>query len=542
MHQLRKWIFILVLAAFSSVFAQQVVKRVGEIKYISQQSYYINLGSNQGLSVGDTLIVKRNSRVIGRLVVENIARHSAACKKLNAGMNFQQRDRVEGLVRIKTSRVGPISPQKQTREVRDNPTYRRTRPSRSARKAKKQKDNDVSGRFGLQTLWFKDHSGSNLDYRQIGLRSKIRVQRLFGSPLELQMRWRSRSHHRDRVVGSSVSADEWTHRVQEFSLRYTSRNSPYEFGVGRLLAGEIRGLGYIDGGMFSVNFYGPFKVGVIGGMEPGLRNSGFQTQERKFGAFVGFQEGDYNTRRIESTFAFSGSYHSSTVSREFMYVQNSYSMGSRFSVYQTMEFDLNRGWKNANNAFLQLTNFFLSARYSPTNFLSVDLSYDARKAVKIYETRSIPDSLFDETTRQGMHAGVLLRFSRNIRLSTNFGLRLRKGNLQNTRSMSSSLTIRRVLHTWTTVNARFSYFSTMFSRGYRPNLSLRVPMTRKLSVNFSGGMYIYQIGGTTTQNKWFETLSYYRISRRFYTNLGYRLFIDEQLKSGRVFLETGVTF
>ena len=52
----------------SPLLGQQLVKRVGEVKYISQQSYYLNLGTKQGLKAGDILNVRRNGRLIGRLI------------------------------------------------------------------------------------------------------------------------------------------------------------------------------------------------------------------------------------------------------------------------------------------------------------------------------------------------------------------------------------------------------------------------------------------------------------------------------------------
>jgi len=522
------------------MFAQTKTQRIGEIKYISQQSIYINVGRNQGVSVGDTVRVLRNHRLIGRLVVENVASHSSACKRVSGKRPFKQGDGIEIFVRVSSKPAPDVSAPAvaKTPPATSKPSYQK----KYRKRRRVVKNNQISGRIGVQSIWLNDQSGSNLGYKQFGMRSKIKVKRFLSLPLEFQMRWRSRNHQRDRFVAGVVDESNWTHRVQEFSLQYHAKNSPYEVGFGRLLSREVRGLGYVDGVAISMNLYGPWKVGVVGGTEPGLENSAFQTNEQKFGAFVTVERGDYQSKRLESTFAFSGNYHSAKVSREFFYFQNAFNMGSRFSVYQTVEFDVNRGWKGRTSSVFELTNFFLSTTYSPTSSLTLNASYDSRKAVRIYETRSIPDSLFDESTRQGLHAGLTLRLSRTIRFSSSVGVRFRRGDLDNTYSASTSLSVRQIFNTWATANLRFSFFSTMFSKGYRPQLMVRLPVTRKLSTNISAGSYILQNGPTTTRNNWWEATAYYRISRWLYTNVGYHAFLSDQLQSGRIFVESGVVF
>ncbi|MFQ5823038.1 MAG: hypothetical protein ACE5JB_03185 [bacterium] len=527
----------------TSLFGQTLTKRVGEVKYISKQSYYINLGSGQGLSVGDTVFVIRNNRVIGKLLVENIAKQSSACKLLVQKQTIKQGDSVTIFVRILNDETidEKSNVQKNRKPERISKSAQNDR--RSSRRSKKRNVNRIKGRFGLQSIWFDDMGNSNFDYHQLALRTKLKVEQFFGLPMQLRFRWRSRAHTRERVLSHDISDSEWTHYVYELGLVYDHNDSPYEFGFGRILSRQIRGLGYIDGGLFSIKMNNLFRFGLAGGTQPSLRDSHFQTEEQKFGIFLNFERGEYQTQRISSTIAFSGRYHGGEVSREFIYMQNNFWKGMKFSIYQTVELDFNRGWKQENGkSKLQLSNFYISTRYRPFDFLSLTFSYDARKNIRVYETRSIPDSLFDETTRQGLHTGIILRLTNRIRLSGNFGIRFRKGNLKNTLSASGALRVRNIFQTWATFNARFSYFSTMFTKGYRPTVNIRIPVLRNLSFNLGGGSYIYQTGSLMTNSNWLETDGYYRINRWLFMNFGYRLFLDNRLKSGRLFLETGVVF
>ncbi|MFQ5709618.1 MAG: hypothetical protein ACE5HO_19350 [bacterium] len=535
------WIF-LTLFCSSLLVAENVARKTGEVKYISKHTYYIDLGTNQGLSVGDTVSVRQRNRTVGLLVVDHVAKLSASCHLILEKKTIKRGDRVEILLPL-SKHTASVAGTETIKQESPSSTAPKTRYRRYTRKRNRNGPNRIKGRMGIESLWFDDRSNSNLNYQQLALRSTLTVQKFMGMPLELRLRWRSRAHIRERSLSSSIPKNEWTHNLYELGLVYEDDNSPVEFGFGRILSHRVRGLGYIDGGLLSVKLRGPWRVGFAGGTQPSLRSSGFQTEEQKFGVFLNFERGEYESQRLSSTVAFSGRYHSGAVSREYIYLQNNYWKGSRFSVYQTVELDLNRGWKHRRGASsIQLTNIFVSTSYRPNAVLSLSFSYDARKNILIYETRSIPDSLFDETIRQGLHSTISVSLSRSVRLSGSFGVRFRNGNLKNTTSAAWALSVRHLFNTWATFNARLSYFSTQLTSAYRPNLNFRIPVLYNFSVDLSGGSYIYETGSRTTKSSWLETKGYYRINRRLYANLGYRMFFDQRLRSSRFYVETGVTF
>ncbi|MFQ5641807.1 MAG: hypothetical protein ACE5IR_27850 [bacterium] len=527
----------------SSVTALPRIKRVGEIKYISKQTFYINLGSKQGLGIGDTLVVKRKNRGIGVLIVEHVSKLSVACRSVLSRSKLKQGDLVEFVVSVKPSQPKVSAPDSLRKRQRKRMSSSFQKTVKRSTRRKRGETNIIQGRISLQALGLDESGGAHLDYSQMALRAGLKVKRFLGMPLNFRFRWRSRSHHRERELSSEFSDNEWTHNVYELGLVYENDDSPYEFGFGRVLSHRIRGIGYVDGGLFSAKMRGPWRVGLAGGTQPSLRGSGFQTEEQKFGIFLNFEEGEHRTQRISSTVAFSGRYHQGKPSREFLYLQNNFWKGAKFSIYQTLEVDINRGWKSdGRHNSIQFSNLFVSTHLSPRETLSLTLSYDARKSVRVFETRSIPDSLFDETTRQGLHTGITLRLPNHIRLSGNFGMRFRKGNLKNTTSASAALSVRNVFNTFASINVRFSYFSTMFTKGYRPNFSVRIPIRRELLLNLGAGSYVYQTGYKTTRSNWVQVDSYYHLNRWLFANLGYRLFFDERLRSSRVFVETGVVF
>ena len=95
-----------------------------------------------------------------------------------------------------------------------------------------------------------------------------------------------------------------------------------------------------------------YRLGVAGGTEPDPDNSSFDADNSRAAVFLSFEGGSPENQRIASTVAFSGSYHSGTVSREFVYLQNAYSYTRRFTAYQSLEIDINRDWRRGSGGKL----------------------------------------------------------------------------------------------------------------------------------------------------------------------------------------------
>lgn len=527
-------LFLVCIINLQPATGQVLKSKKGHVKYISQDSYYVDLGSGDDLGIGDTLNVTRNGRSVGRLAVQHIAESSAACILLNSSRSIQANDVVQVWVRNKQ-----VKQQVSTSKMEPSSKFKKSAVAGNKRRRKrKKKTNNVSGNIGLQGIMFQDKTGRGSNYNQFGLRSRFKIKQVMGTPFEFRFRSRSRTHDRETTFNPLISGNDWTHSVYELSFLYAVDSSPYELGFGRVLSNKIRGLGYIDGGLFSYKMADNWSIGLAGGSEPRLSTSSFKANKHKFGLFANYEI----EHKLSSTIAFSGSYNNSDISREFIYLQNNYLLGRKFSIYQTVEVDLNRGWKGATGNSVQLTNLFVNARYSPIKPLSLNVSYDRRKLVRVFESRSIPDSLFDETARQGLRAGFSLNLPYRTRLFGNFGLRFRSGDLSSTTSVTGGFSARQVFNTNISVSSRVAYFSTMFSEGIRPTLQLRIPILRKFSTNFGAGGYVYKIGQQTTTNYYLDGSAYFRLHRLLYFNAGTRLFIDKELESNRLFLEMGATF
>ena len=343
---IRKYFLSFILTMVVSLaFAQELKFR---INYISVDNVFIEAGTNNGIQVGNRLTVKDNGKVIAELEVVYVARSSASCRIIKKERALQIGDYAfaDSIFIPDTSVSAP--PVRRSRDIK--------MPEKQKRKIPLTR---VSGSLSLQWYQFNDLSSSKLDFRQPTLRFSLRGRRLWGLDYNLRIRFRSNYNQRERRYNSNVPANEWRNRLYEFSLSYDREDAPFQYRIGRIISGQFSGVGYIDGLSLQYNAAKSFSMGLFAGTQPEWQYSGFQTSIQKYGLYARYKHGTYEGQRFESTLSAVGAYHGSTISREFVYWQSTYSLGRILSLYQNLEIDYNQGWRqNKTGESLSLTGVY----------------------------------------------------------------------------------------------------------------------------------------------------------------------------------------
>lgn len=499
-----------------------------QVNYISADAVYLNVGSRAGLEIGARVSVMRDGAEVAVLEVVHVSSHSASCRvvsqtsapKVGDGVFFEavQREAPE-------TRVTPAAPA---------PVKEETRPRHARR---------VRGNVAVETMWQKDLGDPGFSSTQPGVSARIAVLNPFGAPGTLRIRHRTRFYHRSRAFSNESDTNEWAHRLTEFGWYLDVGAERDAVGFGRVLNPYIRGLGMMDGGYVSTAVGEHLRVGAAGGLDPDLQTTDMQTDVSKYGLFVAWEDGSYDTRRYAGTFAFSGSYNAGTIDREFAYVQNTFSLARRVSIYHSMEVDLNRGWrKDAQGQSLSFSNTFATANVTVNRFFAVDASYDARRNIRDFHFHDSPDSLFDDALSTGYSAGLALSFPRHVRLRARAGIRHRDGEPDDNRHASASLTAAQFPFRGQAVAARLSISDTPFVTGYRPSLSYRFSATRRTLVTLGAGAYIYKQTLDTTSSRFVEASVHQTLGRRYFAAGNIRRIIGDAVESMSLYLETGLSF
>ncbi len=530
-----RWVLLSVLiplVASPLTFARSGKSRSAKVTYVASEAVYINAGVNQGLSVGDSLVIVKKTDTVAVLLVTHVSQKSAACEALRSARTIVVGDRVSlhGL----QPTAGATQQERTYRPASERITSRR-------RRRKHDEKNALSGSVSFDNLLRQDLTGSGLSSDQFGVRSNITVENIGGTGLRFDMRHRSRLYHRSQSFVAGFDKNEWSHQVFELGVSYGDDSSPVRWGAGRLLAPGVRGMGYLDGAYLLRRVSPTVQFGIAGGLTPDAQTSGVRLKTTKGGMFVTYTNTFSARHKVTLTGSLATEAESFNVSRDFLYLQNSYRYASIVSLTQSMEVEINRGWRHdISGKRFEISNYFGTVNANMGSKASVYVSYDTRKNVRHFDDLNTPDSLFDNSTHRGIRSGFRLRATRNVRLWGNIGVRYREGISGNNTFGSVGTRLNRFPSRGHSLTLSMSYVQTQFTTGYRPNVTYRFPVGRQMRFSVSGSAYLYKTAATTVTNYYFDVGASRPIGQRYFFTGSYRQYIDGNLLSGELYTEIGV--
>ncbi len=523
------------IAAFSATAIVSAATKA-KVTYIASEAIYINAGTNAGIEIGDTLAVTKQSDTLAVLVVTNVSGSSAACELIDSRRELKVGDILQLAKYATTPKTGK-SYEGEVVQDEGNGKIKRSRRARDAQNA-------LSGGISLENLYRKDQTGSRLSSNQAGLRSRIKVKNISGSGIQFEMRHRSRLYQRSRSLRSSSvtgGSDEWSHQIYSFGLSYGDDNSTVSWGVGRMLAPHVRGMGYIDGGYVIRRVNERLHLGIAAGVTPNAQTSSIQLNRRKLGAYARYVAGDASKQRVSVTASLTSVLESFSVSRDFLYLQSSYSRGRWLSLSQSFEVEFNRGWRYelAGKRF-DVSNYYGTANFNVMTSASVYITYDARKNIRRFDNADTPDSLFDGSTHRGFRGGFRLNNLKNLRFYGNLGVRLRQNAFGNNTFGSLGARINRLPRRGHSLALSMSFVRTQFTTGYRPNITYRFPIGRQTRFNVTASAYSYNTASTTITNFYLDIGASRPLGRRYFLTGSYRQYFDSNLQSAELYTEIGL--
>jgi len=538
MTKIQVFVYVLLTIIYLNLLpAQNTQSQVYQVKYISAENVYLDAGKLQGLNVGDRLLIKRDGQTVAEIEVKYASDHSASCSIINSTLSIKAGDRAfihKSTAEPDTILVSPVIKGSQSEIQKDT---KPTTPPSSRRKR-----SPFSGTVSLQYYYWKDLYETQLDFSQPTLRLSLRGRQLWGKDYNLRIRARLRHNQRARSLNTNAPEQEWRNRVYEISFSYDNTNAPVNYQIGRIISNKFSGVGYIDGVLLQFNASTNFHIGIFGGSQPQWQYSSFQTSIQKYGAYLNYVSGDYSGGRFESTLAAAGEYHGSTVSREFIYFQNSFYLSRKWTVFQSAEVDLNRSWrKDIAGESVSLTNLFVSAQWNILSNLMVGAMYDNRQNYLTYETRSLADSLFDEALRQGLRGTVTLILPQNYRLFGNFGIRKRETDTETTKSYAAGLSKINFLIPNMRLNLNAAGFSNFFTNGLNYSLIVGKYFGNRFNLDMAYGGYLYSLKADNSNrtNRWVRINLLTDLIKKIFLSGQYEYDWGDDMKGHRVLVEIG---
>ncbi len=477
---------LLILALHTVAHASSFV-----VTYRSLELVYIDGGRNDGLSVGDRGEIRRDDQIIAELDIAHIAAHSASCRIISQSGEIVVGDTVSISVSIPKPDVQDTVSQASS-GFRDSPRW-------SPKSVGRQNDRPVvDASVGLRVSHWDDHNSSNLDFTQTNASLRLQVSNLWDGKLAASFRTRGRHNLRARSYSSSAPESDWDNNIYEFSLLYGAEDDAFHLHAGRIAPRRVSGLGRFDGALIE-QVFSRLVIGAFAGAEPAWQYHSRDAALHKMGGYAGYTAGSRRATNVDLTLAAIAEYHASTVSREFLYTQGRFNIGSRLNISHTAEIDINRSWRktNAGETF-SVSSLYLYARWQVTHGLAASVNFDNRKTPWTYDTRDVADSLFDDNLRQGLRGRLDVNLPFRVVGQVGAGVRDRGDDLKPTHTYTAGLRQSGAILRGLSLRANVSNFEGDSEHGHNTNFNITQSFPHQVSIGLGYSTYYYSLGPDET--------------------------------------------
>ncbi len=533
-------IAIIALIAMAVAIEGQTTKKTFRVDYISTEFAYLDGGSADGLIVGDTLTVAtRDSSKIG-LEIAYVSAHSASCKILGAIDELHIGDKA---IFAGPLTIPQIADDTVKTLVKSDSAATHPLPSKpvlaNAPKAR------IDGTVSMIYFKWHDRSAANLDFAQSTFRLDLNARHLWGKDITLSIHSRARYDQRQRVLSSVVPQNAWENRIWEFSISYDDPHAPVSIFLGRISPRYASGIGYLDGLMVTSHLSGKLNAGLFSGSNPEFMYNEPRLSLFRGGFFLNYKTGDYKGYHAEQNAAAIGEYHRQNVSRELVSIQGNMGYTSRWSLYHTVELDINRSWRRfkAGNS-TSLSFLYLGGNLALSRWLGIGVNYDYRKNYWTYDNRLLPDSLFDIRADRG--TGTQLRLTLPGRIYGYSGVNVRKheGDAKRTYSYFAGFTKSGLHLVISSISFNGSIFSGPLLNGqnYSARIGRQLGSIGQLAFGYGEYKYKNIADNIYHVNPWYEFSTDLNIVSHCFLNGSVQINNGEDIKGTRFQWELGYRF
>lgn len=477
----KKYIVTIFLFCSFFVYSQSSTNsnKEGKVGYTSSQFVYVNFDNTNGVSERDTLFIKIKNRFNPALIVKYISSSSAACEKIS-DENFKQGLSIYAIIKNHQEIVS------QTADTLTIVPLDNTIPVQEIKNIEIKKtiehNTEFSGRYSVQSYTGFSNLDSKSDYLRWRHSLRLGINNIGGSSLSFSTY--SILAYKTNEWASVSSNLGKAFKVYDLNINYQFDESAILW-VGRYLNQKISNLSIVDGAQFEKSF-SFLTLGLVAGSRPNFNDFGLNTKLFEYGVY--FNRTDSIGRRVmENTLSIFEQTNDFKTDRRFVYFQHDNNFLYNTNLFASAEVDLYKVQNGLRKNDFSLTSLYLSARYSPINEISFNLSYDARKNVIYYETfKSIADSVLENETRQGFRARTMVRPWNNIYISLQYGYRYSKTDAKPSRNYGGSLAFNVIPFIEASTTFDFNRLQSNYVDGYIYSVSLDKYFT-ELSSDFSIG-------------------------------------------------------
>lgn len=550
-------LFPLIATLLLRLFAQEFQPRSFQVRYVAAEAIYLNGGRESGLAEGFRLTLKRiapgqpelDAPTVAHAVVVSIAAQSAVCEIRSTEKDFE----------VQVGDAAFLHPE-------DTEVMRMMLASRSARRFAQvvsfsegdpleeevrvyvprpplPEINRFSGRVGLEYNSIGDPLTHNSGSSQTGAIVRADVTRIGGSYWNFSGYFRTRMNAR-HSNDSTQTLTDLINRTYHIGVFYNNPQSRYVMGFGRLLLPWANSLNTIDGGYLGYRLSRRVTAGVFGGSTPDPSAWNYAPGRQMAGALLNFEAGSYEGLRYSGTGGLAMTRRNWLSEREFLFFENNLLAGRKFSVFHNLEADnLRQGRFGTARNEHAITRSFLTARYQPLRFLTLDLNHNYFRGVPTFDLRLIGTGLLDKFLFQGLSGGVRLDLPYGVAVYSSVGRSQRESDRTPSWNQTHGITIQNFFESGLRIDVRGSRFNSSFGSGEYYSATLSRELPNHLRVEAQAGKQNFS-SAYSGQNRalYFSSSLDWFFGRNYWVGLGGTLYRGRIQNYDQYFVHTGYRF
>ena len=509
----------------------------GHVRQLSVDFVYVDLGTTDGLAIGDTLSVTSGASRGESLVTTYVAGRSASCQLVSRPGTTGSIAVGDAVAATLHGRGGESRSQTAPTKL-SFPTPRSGVMPTSSGGARAPRTREGWGRVhgSLSVDWLQTVSDNGeRTTRDPRGRFEVRGRDLFGKNLRARASLRT-----GRRTSSSSSDGSSLPEVRQLWFDY--HDEPSNVGVrgGRLLVAEAGSFAYLDGGAVNYAPVSHLDLGLYAGRQPE-----WVDRSAKGDVYIVGGAARLPMERVRSSLLVSllREIRQQDRNRDWAYVEARSEPFTTLRLYARTQFQLTKRDESERlpsesdpefdptdydvfRSYLE-SRLSVSARYRPADEFWWSLSYDESSLLSEYEGTTTTEDRFDRSARNGWRTTLSLEPAEFWR--TQLGGSWREGESQDDRWSVNGYVQRQRLVSWPLdLTVQMRVFDAGYSKGSTPSVELEHISPHGYSLELRGGMHIYEATGSTDarSDQWVRISSSVSLPSRF------RILLEAETSSG----------
>lgn len=544
---------LMVLAAAIMARAGEAERRaVFHVQYVAEGAVYIDGGTADGLAEGMTVDLSRrapgaaalSAQVVAHAVIKAVASQSAVCE-LQAKMleplagDEARLTNQDEVARVRTEAAKARRHYLQVVEFTSgDPLEEEVREY--VPRPPLDEVNRVRGRIAFERSSIINHDAGGGSSSETGAMIRIDWSRINGSYWTLTGYWRGAMTSSNPAQQSLLDV---LNRTYQIGLFYANPKSRYSFGVGRLILPWASSLGTLDGGYAARRFGSNVTAGFFAGSTPDPTQWNYDPNRETAGAFVNLEKGSYEASHWSGTAGIAFTRVHWRPERQYLFVENIYSFGRVFSIFQNLEADYRNPKLTNGQTGAQLSRSFITVRLQPTKRIGFDLNHNYFRGVPTFDQRLIGTGLLDRYLFTGLSGGVRVEPINNLLVTATLGDSRRNGDPNHAINQFYGATWKRLPWFNLRLDGRYGRFSSSFGNGSFESVGVSRQMRENMRLELQYGLQNTQSRYVSqTHAHFLNAIVDWQFHRHYFVNGGWLMYRGQSQNYDQIYLFTGYRF